>query len=179
LPTQAKMDKVAELQAKLEHCSIAVSTGYRGITVNEMTELRRRMRQGGVEFMVTKNTLINLAADAAHRPEFKSIVAGPTAVAFGFDDPVDAAKTLSEFIRSTRSTLQIQGALLGGGSLLAATEVERLATLPARPQLVALLLGQLQAPIQRLLGVMNGPLQSLGGLLQARIRQIEAESAGA
>ena len=175
MPTQAKVDQVAELKAKLESCSIVVSTGYRGISVNEMTDLRRRMREGGVEFLVTKNTLLNLAADAANRPELKGIVAGPTAVAFGYDDPVDAAKTINDFIRTTRSVLQIQGALLGEGNVLPTSEVERLATLPAKPQLVAQLLGQMQAPIQRLLGVMNGPLQNFGGLLQARMRQLEAE----
>ncbi|MFQ6029852.1 MAG: 50S ribosomal protein L10 [Dehalococcoidia bacterium] len=178
MPTQAKVDKVAELQGKLERCSIAISTGYRGIGVNDMTELRRRMREGDVEFLVIKNTLTHLAADAAQRSEFKGIVDGPTALAFGYDDPVDTAKTVSEYIRSTRSPLQIQGALLSEGQILPAQEVERLASLPPKPQWVAQLLGQMQAPMQRLLGVMNGPLQNLGGLLQARIRQLEAEGSG-
>jgi large subunit ribosomal protein L10 len=178
LPTQAKIDKVAELQGRLERCSIALSTSYRGISVNEMTDLRRRMREAGVEFLVAKNSLLNLAADAAQRPDFKGLVDGPTAIAFGYDDPVNVAKTISDYIRTARSQLQIHGAILGEGQLLATPEVERLASLPPKPQLIALLLGQMQAPLQRLLGVLNGPVQNFAGLLQARIRQLEAAGSG-
>jgi large subunit ribosomal protein L10 len=179
LPTQAKEDKVRDLKDKLERCSIAVTANYTNIPVNDMTELRRRTRTSGMEFLVVKNTLMGLAAEAAQRPQLKEIMQGPTAVAFGYGDPVDAARTLHEYIRTTRSPLTIQGALLSSGVALPAREVERLATLPPRPQLVAQLLGQMQAPIHRLLGVLNGPLWSLGGLLQARIQQLESgESAG-
>jgi large subunit ribosomal protein L10 len=179
LPTQAKRDKVNELKEKLERCSIAVTANYSNIGGNDMTELRRRTRVAGLEFIVIKNTLMSLAADAAHRPQIKDILQGPTAVAFGYDDPLEVAKTLHEYIRATRSPLAIQGAVMGDGPALQAAEVERLATLPPRPQLVAQLLGQLQAPVYRLLGVLNGPLWSLGGLLQARIQQLEAgEPAG-
>jgi large subunit ribosomal protein L10 len=180
LPTQAKVEKVSELKDKLERCSIAVTANYTNIAVNDMTELRRRTRAAGLEFLVVKNTLMGLAADAAQRPQLKDIMQGPTAVAFGYGDPVDAARTLHDYIRTTRSPLNIQGALLSDGAPLAARDVERLATLPPRPQIVAQLLGQIQAPIYRLLGVLNGPLWSLGGLLQARIQQLESggEAAG-
>ena len=88
------------------------------------------------------------------------------------------AKAVSDYIRSTRSQLQIQGAILAEGQLLPTPEVERLASLPPKPQLRAQLLGQMQAPLQRLLGVLNGPVQNFAGLLQARIRQLEAEGSG-
>ncbi len=179
MPTQAKIDSVAELKDKLERCSIALSAGYRGIPVNEMTELRRRMREAGVEFVVVKNTLANLAAQEANVPQFSEIMEGPTAIAFGYDDPVDTAKAVSEYIRSTRSPLTIRGAVMGDSPTLASAEVERLASLPAKPQLLANLLGQIQAPISRLVGVLNGPLQNLDGLLQARIRQLEEGGQGA
>jgi len=176
LPTQAKVDRVSELKEKLERCSIAVSTNYAGIGVNDMTDLRRRMRDAGVEFIVVKNNLMKLACDASQRSQAKSIVEGPTAIAFGYDDPTAVPKALAEFIRTTRLPLDIQGAVMGEG-VLPPADVNRMAALPAKPQLVASLLGQLQAPLQRLLGALNGPLQNLDGLLQARIRQLE--SAGA
>ena len=94
-------------------------------------------------------------------------------------DPVDTARAVNDYIRATRSPLAIQGAILGTGPALPRTEVERLATLPSKPQLVANLLGQIQSPISRLLGVLNGPLQNLDGLLQARIRQLEEEGEAA
>ena len=177
LPTQAKIDRVDELKDKLERCSIAVSTNYTGIGVNEFTDLRRRMRAAGVEFTVVKNNLMKLACDAADRPDGKAIVEGPTAMAFGYDDPAAVPKALTDYIRTTRSVLNIQGAVLGAGAVLPPGEVDRLASLPAKPQLVANLLGQMQAPLQRLLGVMNGPLRNLDGLLQARIRQLESGEA--
>lgn len=179
MPTQAKIDRVAELKEKIENCSIALTAGYSGIAVNEMTELRRRMREANVEFIVVKNTLANLAAEEANVPQFNDIVEGPTAIAFGYDDPVDTAKAVSDYIRTTRSPLAIHGAILGDGVALEPQEVERLASLPAKPQLVANLLGQMQAPLTRLLGVLNGPLQNLDGLLQARIRQLEEEGQAA
>lgn len=175
MPTQAKIDRVTELQEKLERCSIVVTTNYTGIGVNDMTDLRRRMREAGVEFVVVKNTLMYLAADAAQQPQVKDIIQGPTAIALGYDEPTDVAKAVSEYIRTARSPLLIQGAVLGGGGALGGSEVERLATLPARPQLIATLLGQMQAPIQRFASVLNSPLQNLGGLLQARLQQLEAE----
>jgi large subunit ribosomal protein L10 len=174
LPTQAKIDRVKELQEKLERCSIVVTTNYTGIAVNDMTDLRRRLRDVGVEFVVVKNTLIHLAADAAQQPQVKDIIQGPTAIALGYDEPADVAKSINDYIRATRSPLSIQGAVLSGGASLQATDVERLASLPPRPQLVAMLLGQMQAPVQRFASVLNAPLQNLGGLLQARLRQLEA-----
>lgn len=173
MPTQAKIDRVAELKEKMERCSIALTAGYSGIPVNDMTDLRRRMRDAGVEFIVVKNTLVNLAAQEANVPHFSEIVEGPTAIAFGYDDPVDTAKAVNDYIRATRSPLAIHGAILGTGPTLPRNEVERLASLPPKPQMVANLLGQIQSPISRLLGVLNGPLQNLGGLLQARINQLE------
>ena len=175
MPTQAKVDRVNELKEKLERCSILVSTDYTGLTVNEVTELRRQMRNASIEFTVVKNNLMKLACDAAERPSGKNIVEGPTAVAFGYDQPEVVAKALADYIRISRSALAIRGALLGQDQTLVAEEVARLATLPSHPQLVSLLLGQMLAPLQRLLGVMNGPLQNLGGLLMARMEQLEAE----
>ncbi len=177
MPTPAKIERVAELKDKLERCSIALTAGYAGIPVNAMTDLRRRLRDAGVEFVVVKNTLVNLAAAEAQVSQLREIVTGPTAIAFGYADPVDAARAVNEYIRATRSPLEIHGAILGNGPTLARAEVERLASLPTRPQMLANLLGQIQSPIQRLLGVLNGPLQNLDGLLQARIRQLEAEAA--
>ena len=173
MPTQKKIDRVEELKEKLERSTITLTTNYTGISVNEMTDLRRRLREAGVEFTVVKNTLMYLASEQAERPNVKEIVQGPTAVAMGYDDPLDVAKAVSDYIRNARSALAIQGAVLGDGPVMKADEVSRFAALPPKPQLVATLLGQLQSPVQRLLGALNGPLVNLDGLLQARIRQLE------
>ena len=101
MPTQEKIDRVQELKDKLERSTITVTTDYTGITVNEMTDLRSRMRSAGVEFTVVKNTLMYLASEEAQRPNVKEIVQGPTAVALGYDDPLDVAKAVSDYIRTS------------------------------------------------------------------------------
>jgi large subunit ribosomal protein L10 len=179
LPTQQKIDLVGTLTDKIERSSITVTADFTRIPVDEMTELRRRMRAAGVEFTVVKNTLMHLAADQAQRPQVKDIVQGPTAVAFGYDDPHVVAATISDYIRTTRSNLSFRGAVMGDGPALPPAEVNRLATLPSKPQLVAALMGQLQSPIQRLLNSLNAPLMNFGAVLQARVQQLEsAESNG-
>ena len=174
MPTPRKIDRVNTLKEKLERCTIALTADYSGISVNEMVDLRRRMRAAGVDFTVVKNTLMELAADAAQQPQIKEIIQGPTVVAFGYEDPQNVAKAVSEYVRTTRSTLTVRGAVLEDRPALHPVEVNRLATLPGKPQLVANLMGQLQAPLQRLAGVLNRPLQNLDSLLQARIRQLES-----
>ena len=176
MPTQQKRDRVQDIKARLERSTITMTTSYSGVTVNEMVELRRAMRNGGVDFTIVKNTLLSLAADEANKPQIKEIVQGPVAIALGYDDPVDAAKAVADYIRSGRSPLAILGAVMGDGAPMSAVEVTKLASLPPRVQLLAMLLGQMQSPIARLLSVMNGPLQSLDNVLQARVRQLEAEA---
>ena len=174
MPTEQKETRVKELIEKLEKCSITLSTDYSSLAGEALTELRQKMRAAGLEFVVVKNTLIGLAADSAKRPSVREIVQGPTAMVFGYSDPVDIAKALSDYIRTSRSTLVIRGAVLGAGPALQPAQITQLASLPPKPQLVANLLGQLQAPIQRLFGVLNSPLSNLDALLQARIKQLES-----
>ena len=174
MPTEAKIQRVDDLKGRLERSSIAVAADYTGVSVNEMTDLRRRMRAAGIDITVVKNTLTYLASEAAGRPQVKEMVQGPTVMAFGYDDPQDVARALSDYIRTTRSTLAIRGAVMGDGPVLPPGDVNRMASLPPKSQVLATLMGQLQSPLQRLLGVLNGPLTSLDALLQARIRQLES-----
>ena len=98
---------------------------------------------------------------------------GPTAVAFGYDDPAAAAKTLADYARANANSFSIRGAVMGDGDPMGADGVNRLATLPPRPQLIATLLAQMQAPMSRLVGALNSPLQGLDNVLRARMAQIE------
>ena len=176
MPTQQKIDRVQDIKDRLERSTIAMTANYSGITVNEMVELRRAMRNGGVDFTIVKNSLLFLAAEGANKPQMKEIVQGPTAIALGYDDPVDAARTMADYIRTGRSALVILGAVMGDGAAMSPDEFTKLASLPPRAQLLAMLLGQMQSPIARLLSVLNGPLQALDNVLQARVRQMEAEA---
>ena len=173
MPTQQKIDRVEELKDRLERSTITFSADYTRTSVNQMTELRRAMRAGGIEFTVVKNTLMYLAADQAGKPQVKEIVQGPSAVAFGYDDPAAAAKTISDYARANANTFSIRGAVLGDGAALEADGVTRLAALPPKPQMLAMLLAQMQAPMARLVGALNGPVQNLDNVLRARLRQME------
>ena len=173
LPTQEKFDRVEELKDRLERSTITFGADYTRTSVNQMTELRRAMRAGGIEFTVVKNTLMYLAADQAGMPQVKDIVQGPTAVAFGYDDPATAAKTISDYARANANTFSIRGAVMGEGASLGPEGVNRLATLPPKPQMIATLLAQMQAPMSRLVGALNGPVQNLDNVLRARMRQME------
>ena len=172
MPTQAKVDRVAELREKLENCSIVISTGYSGIGVNRMVNLRRRLREGGIEFIVVKNNLLSLAADDAAVPQLKDVITGQTAIALGYDDAAAAAKAVSDAANAD-GALQINGAVVSGGPAMPTAEVTRLATLPPHPVLMAQLLGNMQAPLYGLASVLNATISSLAYVLQARIDQLQ------
>ncbi len=165
MPTERKIQAVDEMRQWMEHCTIAVSTDYTGMSVGAMTDLRRTLREKGVQFRIIKNSLAHLAADAAGRPELKTIVEGPTGIAFGDGEPAALAKALADHIRAARAPMRITGGVLGDRTLTA-QEVDTLATLPSREELVARLLGQMQAPITKLVYVLNAPIADLARVLQ-------------
>ncbi len=176
MPTQAKVDAVNKLAEKFQNSTIVITTNYSGLPVDEMTELRRALREAGVEYRVIKNTLAFLAADEAGRPAVKDVIDGPTGVAFGYGEPTEPAKALSGFIRSTRSALTILGGEMDGRALSGA-DVERLASLPTRDELVATLLMRMNGPISGLVNVLNGPIAGLARVLQGRIDNLQEQEA--
>ena len=170
MPKQANIDAVDRLRQQLEESSVVISTDFTGMSVRAMTDLRRALRESGVEFRVIKNSLAYLAADAAGKPFVKDIIQGPTGIAFSSGDPVEPAKALVAFIRSTRAAMKIRGGVLGDRTITAA-EVDGLAALPPKEQLIARLLGQLIGPVTGLVYTLNAPISGLATVLQ---RHIEA-----
>ena len=169
---EEKKQAVSELAKKLERCSIVITTSYRGIAVAEMTELRRRLRQQEIEYRVIKNTLAAFAAEQAGKAELTSIIEGPTALAFGYGDMVVPARALTDYIRSAKSQLRINGGLVEQ-RLLSAAEVAYLATLPPKEVLIARLLMGMQGSILALVNVLNANLTGFINLLVARRNQLE------
>ena len=177
MPTQEKIDRVAELKDKLERSSIIISTGYSGMNANQMVDLRRRMRDGGVEFVVVKNNLLSRAADAAEIPQLKEVVTGQTAIALGYDDAATIAKAVNQAAQASAGALAVHGAVVEHGEAMQPAEVSRLADLPPRPVLVAQLLGAMQSPLYGLASVLNATISSLAYVLQARIEQLQPAEA--
>ena len=170
---EKKPEIIDRISDKLEQAEIVVVTDYRGLTVAQITDLRKRLRNQGVEYHVVKNTLAGFAADRVGKSDLSKYLEGPTAIAFGYDDPVQAPKVLLEYQKSPEEPpLQIRGGLLGD-RLVTAQEISALAKLPPREELIGRLVGMLQAPISGLITVLNGNLQGLVTVLQARLKQME------
>ena len=169
---QNKIDAVGKIGELISQSTITVATDYRGLSAAEISGLRKRLREAGVEFRVIKNTLARLAADKAGREDFKGLLDGPTAIAFSQGDVMIPAKTLSEYVRATRISLRIKGAMLEE-KILDAAQVQQLATLPSREVLLSMVLGTMQMPLASLAGVLAAQLRKLPYVLQARIQQLE------
>ena len=169
---EKKEQMIDELASSLSRCTIAVATDYRGLTAKEMVQLRRRLTESGIEYRVIKNTLTRFAAERAGKNQLETLLTGPVAIAFGYDDVVKPAQILREHIRSASSVLQIKGGILGD-RLLTAEDVVNLAVMPSKEVLLARLVGQLNAPLQALHNVLSAPLRGLLNVMQARIKQVE------
>lgn len=169
---EEKKQAVSELAQKLERSNIVITTSYRGLSVTEMTELRRRLRKEQIEYRVIKNTLARFAAEQAGKEGLNSIMEGPTAIAFGYGDVVVPAKALIDYIRSASSELRISGGLIEE-RVLSASEVATLATLPPKEVLIAKLLSGMQGSISALVNVLNANVTGLISLLVARRKQLE------
>src|SRR3989304_602202 len=118
MPREKNVREVGEPAALLSGAGIAVATGYAGLTVPQMTDLRRQLREAGVQYRVVKNTLLRIAAERVGRPQLLSVVEGPTAIAFAGDDVLTPVRVLDAFARTGRTTLAVRGAMGEGASVL-------------------------------------------------------------
>ena len=173
MPTEAKREAVADLSERLRRAAIVIATDFSGLKVNQMTELRNRLREQGVEYRVVKNRIASIAARESGVEAFRDILEGVTGVVLGYDDPIAAAKAASDFVRQTRADLKVRKGVMDG-ALLSEAQVVTLAALPGRDELIARLLGQMNAPISGLVNVLSGPIRGLAIVLQRRAEQLDA-----
>lgn len=177
-PTVIRAEKVASVQDvadRLDRSEIAVVADYRGLTVSQLTDLRRQLGPVQAELHVAKNTLARLAVQGTPREGLTSVLEGPTAFVFGYGDPAQTARTLNDVIRTQRLQIRIKGGLLKH-RLLSAADVTRIADLPSRQALLAQVVGSVQAPLAGLVNVLAGTLRSFLGVLEARRQQLEEGS---
>ena len=172
LKKEDKQKLIEELSDKLSRSTIVIATDYRGLTAKDMVNLRRQLRDAGVDYRVAKNTMTRFASNKTDHSGLDSLLSGPMALAFGYDDVVAPAKVLNDFIKSSGATLQIKGGLLDK-KLLTAEQIISLANIPSREVLLARLLGQLNSPIQSLHTLLSSPIRGLANILTARVKQIE------
>ena len=174
--SKAKKEELVEgYVAMLSKAQLAVITGYQGLTVAELTALRRQMRQAGIEFHVVKNTLTHRALQEKGVSTPDLLWQGPNALGTSAQDPAGAAKAFLGFARNEKRLVIRAGVL--GNRYLTDGEVSQLATLPSREVLLGQMLGGLQAPISGLVTVLSGTLRGLVNVLAARVKQLEEAGA--
>jgi large subunit ribosomal protein L10 len=174
MPNTEKVGAVAEITEQFSSSNAAVITEYRGLTVKQITDLRRALGRD-TTYAVVKNTLTKRAAEEAGLSIDESLLQGPTAIAFVKGDPVDAAKGLRDFAR-TNPLLVIKGGVLEGKTLSAA-EVAKIADLESREVLLAKLAGALKALPTRAAGLFQAPLSQVARLAKALEEKKPAEGA--
>ena len=174
----AKAAVVEEMKEKLQSAQGAVFVGFSGLSVADVTKLRRKFREGGVEYKVVKNTLTRIAADELGFNDLDAVLEGPTAIAYSAEDTVAPAKILKDFIKETKTEALTVKAGIADGQVIDAAAVEALASLPSREELLAKLVGSMQAPISGLVNVLQGNIRNMVYVLDAvRSKKAEQESA--
>lgn len=165
-----KKEAVAHLAELLSRATSAVVTDYRGLTVKQLEDLRRRLHAEGVDYVVVKNTLARRAAADAGVAAFAEALTGPVGLAVGYGEISAPARILNEYFRQNRVLSMTAG--LVEGQVLDQASVRTLAQLPSRDVLLAQLAGSLQSPVTGLAGALNSILSKLAATLDAYRAQL-------
>jgi len=169
-----KETSVAELRDNLLRSKATYVSDYRGLTVKEITTLRRRLNKVDADFTVAKNTLIKVALKGeALGEQLETTLKGPTGLAICYNDPAAPAKILVDFIKEVKKT-ELRGGVVEGKSVSAA-QARAIAELPSREVLIAKMLGSMNAPITNFVGVLAALPRSLVLALEAIRKQKAGE----
>ncbi|MFT9044700.1 50S ribosomal protein L10 [Acetobacter orientalis] len=169
-----KRDFIASLAAVFAETSMVVVTRNDGLTVADVTDLRRKVRAAGATYKVAKNRLATLALDGTQFDGIKPLLKGPTALAWA-EDPVAVAKVVVEFAKTNDKLVLLGGSL--GSQVLGADGVKALAELPSLDTLRAQLVGLISTPATRIAGVTQAPAAQLARVFGAYAKTGEAEAA--
>ncbi|MGH2516600.1 MAG: 50S ribosomal protein L10 [Ktedonobacterales bacterium] len=173
MPTDAKAALIEGLTEKLKRTRSAVLLQTEGLTVAEISEMRRRLNNSGVELHVVKNTLLRIASERAEFQDLSALLTGQTTLALSYDDDVAPAKAVTEFLRAVKTAkpVTIKAGILERGPISPA-QVDVLSKVPSRDQLRGQVVGTVMGPLNQTYGVLNAPLRDLINVLEARIRQM-------
>ncbi|MEW5766080.1 MAG: 50S ribosomal protein L10 [bacterium] len=169
-----KQEKVNKLKEQLSKSSGFILTDHRGLTVREITELRRRLRETKTEYHIIKNTLLQRALEGGKLASLRQSLEGPTAVVFSSDPNLAAAKVLLSFAKEFEKPAIKAGAI--ANYVLTAEEVKAVANLPSREVLIARVIGGIQAPLSGLVNCLAGPIRGLITVLKAASQKTGKES---
>jgi large subunit ribosomal protein L10 len=176
MPTQAKAAVIDEITERFQNSSAAVLTEYRGLTVAQLTQLRRSLGEGS-SYAVVKNTLTKRAADSVGFADLAPLLNGPTAIAFIEGDPVTAAKAIRDFAKANPALI-VKGGVVEGRTV-DAREVTRLADVESREVLLAKLAGAMKGNLTKAAGLFQAPLSQVARLAAALQEKKAAETPAA
>lgn len=162
----AKETFVAEFRERLDRAPVLYLTDFSGLDVKSMTVLRQKLKENGAEYLVAKNRLVHLALQETEFPDLSEALVGPTGLVFGYEDAVGPAKALTEFAKEHGDRPVFKLGVLEN-KLLEPAQIDRLAKLPPKEQLLAELAGAMQAPLAALAAALEAKLQEMAGLLDA------------
>jgi large subunit ribosomal protein L10 len=166
MKVQEKQAIVEQLSEKLLGANAFYLTDFTGLNVKSITDLRRRLRQAGIEYLVVKNTLAERALEGSDLPDIAEFFRGPTALVIGREDPVTPAKVLADFAKEHDNKPTVKAGVVERKAITA-EQVDALAKLPPREVLLAQLAGVLEAPMAQLAWMMQAKLYEMAGLLDA------------
>jgi large subunit ribosomal protein L10 len=168
VPTQEKIDAVEELKTRLAGATAVLLTEYRGLTVQQLSDLRKQLRAVSAEYRVVKNRLAKLAIAAPELAPVKKHLTGPTAMVVGKRDPVAVAKALHTFARTNQALVIKVGYV--DGQMLEPAGLKALAELPSKERLRSQIVGALQGPLAQLVGILAAPQRQLVYILEQRAK---------
>jgi len=169
-----KQSFVEDFRERLQESPAIFLTDFTGLDVKSMTVLRRELKEKGAEYLVVKNRLVRLAMEELDLPDLSEWLEGPTGLVFGHSGPVEAAKAVSDFAKAHDDRPVFKVAILDN-SLLDSDQIQRLAKLPPRDQLLAILAGVLEAPLSAMATALEAKLQETVGLMKALQEKQEEE----
>ena len=176
MPTQEKTESVEDLKRRLSGVKTVLLAEYRGLTVQQLSDLRRQLRSASAEYKVVKNRLAKLALSDS-LAGMKSLLKGPTGMILSKDDPVAVAKVLHTFAR-TNQALVIKAGYVEG-QMLEPAGLKALAELPSKEAIRGQIVGAIQGPLAQLVGLLQAPQRELVYVLSQRGKDAEQNSAGA
>jgi len=173
VPTAEKAETIEALKTRLAGATTAVLTEYRGLTVQQLSELRRQLKAASAEYRVMKNRLARIAVEGSPLAALRPHLTGPTGVVIGRRDPATVAKTLAGFARANPA-LQVRVGVVDG-QLVDAQGLKAVADLPSREVLRGQIVGALQGPLAQLVGLLQAPQRDLVYVLAERGKAAPAE----
>jgi len=176
LNRKEKAQVISDLGEWVKEFQAVVLTNYRGLNVEQLSQLRQKLREEKISYHVVKNTLMKLASKGTDLEKLDSYFEGPTAMAISYGDPILLVKILSEFVK-VQPSLEIKVGLIQG-KVASPEEVKALATMPPREVLFGQLLGGIQGTASQLGAVLYNAIQQVLGILQARVDQLEKMESG-